>query len=131
MGLCHMPSPCENCPFRREGGVRLRASRVIEIAGQAGSFTCHKTVNRKVRKVRKVRNPRTELDCVGAWILAYKTEQSTQMMRISERLGMVDPSLAEDEHPEIFDSLNEMLATADDGQASSPRRATKRARGAR
>ena len=107
--VCHMPVPCDDCPFRREGGIRLREGRTRDLAqNAAGAFPCHKTVNHDKR------NRATEIECAGAIIFAYKTDTTTQMLRISERLGMVDPRLADDEHPEIFDSLDEMLETADD-----------------
>lgn len=109
--LCHMPAACDDCPFRRDGGVRLRDGRIRDLAqNAAGAFPCHKTVNRAKR------NRATEIECAGAIIFAYKTDTTTQMLRISERLGMVDPRLAGGGHPEIFDSLEEMLETADDKQ---------------
>lgn len=42
--------PCDNCPFRKEGGIRLHPGRAREIArGQIDNpgmtFPCHKTVD--------------------------------------------------------------------------------------
>lgn len=106
---CHMPEPCSNCPFRREGGVRLREARIRELAANApAAFPCHKTVNRDRR------NPRTERECAGAIMFAYNADVTTQMLRISERLGKIDPAFAAGDHEEIFDSVEEMLETAED-----------------
>ena len=43
-----MTVPCNDCPFRRVGGIRLHADRVKEIGGMmlsggGGTFPCHKT----------------------------------------------------------------------------------------
>jgi hypothetical protein len=111
----HVARPCANCPFRREGGIRLRPGRIREILGvvtpdrgPGGTFPCHKTVNHDAR------DHATELECAGALIFAYKQGTSTQMMRISERLGLMDPDLATGDHPEIFDDADEWLETAED-----------------
>lgn len=108
MKRCHVPTPCNNCPFRKVGGIRLRRARVLELHDKGGAFPCHKTVDHDDR------DRSTERECAGAIIFAYKEEGpgAGQMLRVSERLGLVDPALAEDEHPEIFDSLDEMLEVA-------------------
>lgn len=108
MKRCHVPVPCNDCPFRKVGGIRLRVARIRELADKGGAFACHKTVDHDDR------NPRSELDCAGAWIFMFKIGETNQMARIAERLGLVDPELHDGEHPEIFDTLEEMLATADD-----------------
>jgi hypothetical protein len=105
---CHVPVPCNDCPFRKVGGIRLRTARIVELADKGGAFPCHKTVDNDAR------DPRSELDCAGAWIFMFKIGASNQMARISERLGLVDRELHDGEHPAIFDTLAEMLATADD-----------------
>lgn len=115
---CHTRIPCPTCPFRRDTPgtipVRLYAERIIEITsmvapedGQGGGFPCHKTVDHDDR------DRATELECAGALIFAYKLGQTSQTIRIAERLGLVDPELVESSHwPEVFDSVEEMLETA-------------------
>lgn len=124
MKRCHPPKPCNNCPFRRKGGIRLRRGRIIEIVdavapedGQGGRMPCHKTVDHDAREAS------TELDCTGGLIFGYKLGLSSQMTRISERLGLIDRGLADDPHPEVFDDLAEMLGTALDGP---PKRRSRR-----
>lgn len=107
MKRCHVAEPCSTCPFRREG-IKLRLSRVLEIHDKGGNFPCHKTVNHDRRNRAK------ERECAGAIIFAYKEDGpgAGQMLRVSEHLGLVDEALARDPHPEIFDSLAEMLEGA-------------------
>lgn len=122
--LCHPRKPCDNCPFRRENGIRLHKHRVIEIVEQiapanhqGSSFSCHKTVNYEER------DPKSELLCTGGLIFAYKQDASAQLTRIMERLGLVDQALVDDAWPEIFDDLDQMLATAIPMRRSRSRRA--------
>lgn len=107
--LAHPPKPCKDCPFRREGGIRLRAGRIHEIVaavappdGQGASFQCHKTRKKTARY----------LVCAGALIFAYKQEASSQYTRVLERLRAIDRDLCNGDHPEIFDDIDEMLETA-------------------
>lgn len=117
MKRCHVAKPCANCPFLRVGGIRLHPQRVREIHDKGGAFPCHKTVNHDQRDRSK------ERECAGAIIFAYKPDGpgAGQMLRISERLGVIDPSLAS-EHPEVFDSLDEMLASSLDTRTRGARR---------
>ena len=125
--LCHVTKPCASCPFRRDGDgftpVRLYTERVHEVVsvvapidGRGGTFPCHKTVDHDDR------DPDTERECAGALIFAYKLGASSQMTRIAERLGLIDPELAEGAHREIFDTLDEMLETALDYKPAAGRR---------
>lgn len=107
--LAHPPTPCNDCPFRREGGIRLRAGRLEEIVaavappdGQGASFQCHKTRKKNAKY----------LVCAGALIFAYKQDATSQYTRVLERLRAIDPDLAKGDHPEIFDDIAEMLETA-------------------
>lgn len=116
MKRCHPPRPCNNCPFRREGGVRLYPARVCEIVeavapnnGQGASFACHKTTGAAGTPVKG-----SMLECTGGLIFAYKQGVTSQLTRIMERLGLVDEKLAlgNDDWPAILDDLDEMLETA-------------------
>lgn len=104
-----MTKPCDNCPFRREGGIRLTDERVIEIAESDGEFPCHKTTvddgNGELVETEK------SAHCAGFLIFREKTNTPSQMMRICERLGMYDArKFVENEAAdEIFDSIDEML----------------------
>lgn len=79
-------SVCAGCPFRREGkhAVRgLSAARLAEIV-EASSSKCHRTVPDTGGKP-------PVLECLG--FLAYRWAQgeTTQLLRIAGRLGMIRP----------------------------------------
>jgi hypothetical protein len=124
----HVAKPCSNCPFRREGGIRLYADRIREIVelhvapanGQGSSFPCHKTVDHDER------DPRTEKQCAGALIFMYKNEASTQISRVMERIRATDPDLCHGDHPEIFDDLDQMLEHALDERPRRQRKSSRR-----
>jgi hypothetical protein len=101
--------PCGDCPFRRMGGIRIRAGRIREIAGlmleegAGGSFTCHNT--RERRKVDRQH-------CAGALIFALKNGVETQVMQLAHRLGLYDPKALRGRKA-IFDTVEEFLSAAD------------------
>ncbi len=106
--LAHPSKPCNDCPFRREGGVRLSAERIRDITsavapedGNGEPFTCHKTTPKRQR-----------LHCAGALVLAFKLGRPSQIARTATSLGLVAPHVVEAQDPEIFDTVEEMLQTA-------------------
>lgn len=105
-----MLSPCDECPFLKQGGARLTEARILEVAGpmlmpQGGAFDCHKTTG--------TTGGTGPAHCAGALLFALKHDNWTQMMRIAERLGRLDAERLSGGDL-IFDSLEEMLATAVD-----------------
>lgn len=97
--------PCSDCPFLREGGIRLTPNRVHRIAGMmlstgGGTFICHKTMETK-----------SEQHCAGALIFAEKNRTATQAMRWMERIGVYDHTKLESQDS-VFDTLPEMLESA-------------------
>lgn len=111
-----MRKPCDDCPFLRVGGIRLRAARVRQIAGgmlspQGATFTCHKSTVEDTDSGKMVDGPNAQ-HCAGALIFGEKNGNSTQMMRIAERLRMYDPmALMADKEAvaSVFDDLDEMV----------------------
>lgn len=82
--------PCNNCPFRQKGGVRLHPDRAAEIGSmmldkRGGTFTCHKTAHALGAPRKK-----PEQHCAGALLFAELQGSATQPMRIAERLGIYD-----------------------------------------
>ncbi len=115
-----MTKPCNNCPFRREGGIRLTPERAEEIAlcaapldGRGATFPCHKTT--KDSTGDEGENDRVATDesqhCGGALMFAYTVGHTSQMLRIAERLGMIDRAFADNPDPDnlIFDDVDEMI----------------------
>lgn len=110
-----LKKPCDNCPFLREGGIRLTVPRVRDIAegmldSQGVTFPCHKTtVDDGEGDLKEGPNSR---HCAGALIFAEKNGNATQMMRVMERLHAYDAaSLMADRSTValVFDDVDEML----------------------
>lgn len=112
--------PCHQCPFRRgEGAVRLRARRIAQVCDSTGhdgrTFACHKTVDYD-REDDDETFPSTDgqQHCAGALIFGLKHDGPHQMGRIAGRLGMWDPRRLKPHFDEVFDDIDEMMATAVD-----------------
>jgi hypothetical protein len=108
-----LKAPCADCPFLREGGIRLGKARTREIAegvtGNPGaSFACHKTTGAAGPRPRS-----GEEHCVGALVFAGKVGSYSQILRIMGRLGAFDPDDLEKRHgSKVFASLREWLREA-------------------
>jgi hypothetical protein len=105
-------TPCSNCPFLKEGGIKLRYERIEEISqmmlsSQGGDFPCHKTTKYSEAQDDRVAT-RKSLHCAGALIYAEKQGTATQLMRISERLGMYDHTKLEG-HDLVWDCEEDWL----------------------
>lgn len=122
-----LTKPCDNCPFRNDIPAFLTKGRVREIerALDRGEFECHKTTfstGGEFDEDGHYNRSGKEAHCAGALILLEKLERPSQMMRISERLGMYDRTKLDMDAP-VFDTFKEMIAAQ---EADRPRR--KRAR---
>jgi hypothetical protein len=109
-----MASPCETCPFLREGGVRLLPGRVLRVAGDmlradGPPFFCHKTLQYGDEYVEVTTESQ---HCAGALLFAVNHSQETSVMRQARRLGW-DPATLRG-HDRVFGSLEEMLTAASD-----------------
>lgn len=91
MPIQSMKTPCPDCPFLvgstfDESMCRARAREIADSLSGGGMFPCHKTTTNGGAKSGR------EQWCVGA--LATMENQGgahyNQMVRISERLGMLD-----------------------------------------
>lgn len=113
-----LTKPCDNCPFRREGGIRLTKHRIREITrmllgNPGGMFPCHKTtvtIEDDDGESDRACGPKSQ-HCAGALIFADNNGTHTQMMRIAGRLGMWHPDDLQDRDA-VFDDVREMLKTA-------------------
>jgi len=88
-----MRTPCAHCPFRSNIRGYLTKERVVEIAHsviQGQSFPCHKTTEAIENEdgSEDLEATADSVQCAGAEIFAAKHGCSSQMSRISERLGM-------------------------------------------
>jgi hypothetical protein len=86
-----MTTPCHWCPFVRHSGFTFE--RLQEHA--SGEFACHKTctlVDHDDGDGTVYTASKKSLHCAGALIFLLKQGESTQMMRIAQRLKLFDPS---------------------------------------
>lgn len=116
-----MTRPCNDCPFRKEGGIPLTKGRIREIGGmmlssQGGTFSCHKTVEyREGDDDQNEHFPRSgEQHCAGALLFMERHNPGgTQMARIMERLRAYDRrKLDQAAFPLVWDSLSQWLKAA-------------------
>lgn len=115
--------PCDNCPFRRVGGIRLRPGRVEEVAAyatdrQGAMFACHKTARQRDEEASeddtRVHNAKSQ-HCAGALIFAFKQGTMNQAARMAERIGFFDrDDLMKNQQAvdDVFDSTEEMVKAA-------------------
>jgi hypothetical protein len=106
-----LTQPCAKCPFRNDIPGYLTRGRVREIRQSlvTSDFPCHlTTTHRDDDDVGGCYVPTgTEMHCAGALILLEKLGTPSQMMRISERLGMYDMRELSMDAP-VFDSWRQM-----------------------
>lgn len=134
----YLNAPCNNCPYLKKGGVRLRHARIKDLLANladfssGGVFNCHKTVHRDESDEEdddsdEISGP-SKAFCGGALIFAEKQGWSNAMMRVGGRLGLYRP---DDVKPaakkRVFDTSKQMYATAEDAkQVKAKQRAAKR-----
>ena len=90
--------PCARCPFRNDITPYLREWRIYDIEASLvqGEFYCHETtyldnqVDENGEYLEYYVPQGSEIVCAGSLILLEKLERPSQMMRISERLGLYD-----------------------------------------
>lgn len=116
-----MKTPCDNCPFRREGGIRIYRERARDILEDSTHFPCHKTVNYDAE-------PEPEPDsesgkctsqtktCAGYMILQFREGKPNQILQIASRIGLLDLDELLENNPavdEVFESYAEMLTACE------------------
>jgi len=102
-----LSGPCSNCPFRNDKKFELRPERVIEIAEDllnGVDFFCHKTVDYSGEEAAVAAKTRA---CGGAIATLAKSGRSTQMERISGRLGL--PIATPDPDASVYSSIEKWV----------------------
>jgi hypothetical protein len=80
-------TPCPDCPFLTGTEHAYTDERLAEFA--SGAFPCHKTTRIESNEFQATKESQ---HCAGALIYNEKRDQSHQMMRIAERMGIYDYS---------------------------------------
>jgi len=117
--LFKQKSPCNDCPFRREGGVRhsrdMLSSYIDYFTTYPGAtFPCHKSVQSDDDRTKWSPWREGQVLCAGGLIFALKQGSINQVMSTGLLLKEYDPA----QHPAdaveaVFDSAEEMLKGSD------------------
>lgn len=86
-----MTQPCDACPFLEKNKHAFTKDRLRDLSGS--EFPCHKTadsIEDEEEGGSEYKANADSLHCAGALIFLEKRGQSTQMMRIMERMGGYD-----------------------------------------
>lgn len=97
--LTELHAPCGNCVFLKKGAIELRPGRrrgiIRDLRDDRVMFFCHKTLGGDTSeddggKGGNYIPGERDKECAGAMIFRLKDGRMSQMMRISERLGLLD-----------------------------------------
>lgn len=112
-----LTKPCDNCPFRIEGGIRLHPERAREIANcfvqePGATFPCHKTVDySEADEDGEAPMTRDNQMCAGGLILSEHFGRPNNMLRMAMRLGLYDPDkLDRASFSHVFNSVRAMVS---------------------
>jgi len=113
-------SPCDDCPFLKEGGVRHGAERARDYASYfclqpARTFPCHKSVPKDDDRTQYSAWRAGQTLCAGGLMFAEKVHCTNDIARYGAAKGWYDPSkfIGMDL---VFDSLADMLKAHEDEQ---------------
>lgn len=108
--------PCTNCPFRIGTGskFRLHPERLEEIR-TASAFQCHKTVDYSEDEPGSGDRPQ---QCAGLMSVMNREETPNQIMRVGQRVGVLDVS-ALDPAGEAYASWEDVLNAHRQGREPS------------
>ena len=105
----NLKKPCSNCPFRTDIKTFIRPERAEDICDsleRGQDFVCHKTTGSDDEGETTIEQ-KSQMSA-GAMIMLEHMEAPTQMMRISERLGMYDRSKLDMESP-VYENTEDMI----------------------
>jgi len=85
-----LTTPCDQCPFLTKNKHAYSERRLFSLIGN-GEFHCHKTGTEDEESGDFVPTENSQ-HCAGALIFLEKRELRNQMMRITARLGLYDPT---------------------------------------
>jgi len=116
-----MKTPCDNCPFLKEGGIRVSKSRTRSILNDSTSFPCHKTVNYDAGEDEDgesvIDNTAHTKVCAGYMIMLFKADKPNQILQIASRIGPLNLDRLMKNNPavdRVFDSFDDMIEASED-----------------
>jgi len=117
-GAFNQKAPCNDCPFRKKGGVRYGLVSAFNymkyfVTYPGRTFPCHKSVPAEIPRDQWSEWQPGQVLCAGGLIFAKKQGEEYLIMKIGIERGVYDPNqhLEEDS---VFDTPEEMLSVAED-----------------
>lgn len=104
-----LKKPCPQCPFRTDIKPFItpeRSEDICESLLSGRDFPCHKTTGSDDEGETTVES--NSKMCAGAMIMLEHMKRPTQMMRISERLGIYDYKKLEMSSP-VYEHVHDMI----------------------
>lgn len=100
--------PCGNCPFLKEGAIKLRSGRVEGILTDLmeddhKQFPCHKTLSGAEDEEGDYHSSGEEMMCAGAAAVLLKRGMPTVGMRLALTFGFVKPEHWEAHYDKTID----------------------------
>jgi hypothetical protein len=88
-------SPCEMCPFREHGGVKLSRARAREIirglTEEERAFPCHETIEYDDDLPRGFRATRKSRHCYGAAVLLLAIKRPNLSLKLAQAMKLFHP----------------------------------------
>ena len=116
-----MKTPCDNCPFLKEGGIRVSKTRARNIVGESTHFPCHKTIDYNGGEDEDGNNVANNTahtkTCAGYMILLFRIGKPNQILQIASRIGLLDQGSLMSNNPAtdlVFESAEEMIEASED-----------------
>lgn len=108
-----LKSPCADCPFRKEGGVRHGYLRALEYAGhfifgRGATFPCHRSVPEHIDRSGPSAWQAGQQMCAGGLIFAEHVNARSLTVEACIAMGAHDPATLTDAD-QVFGSLPDLV----------------------
>jgi hypothetical protein len=105
--------PCVTCPFRKGLGSHFQLRRLEDIRRDV-AFQCHKTVDYEAWNDEVKRQGDRPQQCAGLMALLHRMNEPNQIMRVAERIGVLDCAKLDPEN-EVYATWAEAVRAHEEG----------------